>query len=60
MSLTTEEVVVDTDMDADADTVPVGIDGEYVQLPAPVVCSIAPGALRVRVPRNRANSRRCT
>jgi diacylglycerol kinase family enzyme len=30
-----------------------GVDGEAVSLPAPVVCSIRPGALRVRVPRNR-------
>ncbi|MFI7408083.1 diacylglycerol/lipid kinase family protein [Streptomyces sp. NPDC049627] len=47
--LTGKEVVVD----ADTDTVPVGIDGEHVTLPAPVVCRIAPGALRVRVPRHR-------
>lgn len=43
------EVVVE----ADADTLPVGIDGEHVVLPAPVVCRSAPGALRVRVPRRR-------
>jgi diacylglycerol kinase family enzyme len=46
---TAEEVVVE----ADTDTVPAGIDGEYVVLPAPVVCRIAPGALRVHVPRHR-------
>ncbi|MEU2778258.1 diacylglycerol kinase family protein, partial [Streptomyces sp. NPDC007162] len=34
-------------------TVPAGIDGESVVLPAPVVCRIFPGALRVRVPRHR-------
>jgi diacylglycerol kinase family enzyme len=41
------EVVVE----ADADTLPVGIDGEHVVLPSPVVCHSAPGVLRVRVPR---------
>lgn len=46
---TAEEVVVE----ADADTVPAGIDGEHVLLPAPVVCRITPGALRVHVPRHR-------
>ncbi len=34
-------------------TMPVGIDGEHVVLPCPVVCRSAPGALRVRVPRRR-------
>nr|WP_320779700.1 diacylglycerol kinase family protein [Streptomyces sp. CRN 30] len=34
-------------------TVPAGIDGEAVSLPTPVVCRIVPGALRVRVPRDR-------
>lgn len=36
-----------------AGVVPAGIDGESVVLPAPVVCRISPGALRVRVPRHR-------
>ncbi|GGN49136.1 hypothetical protein GCM10011579_002610 [Streptomyces albiflavescens] len=49
LRLTAQEVVVE----ADTDTVPAGIDGEHVLLPAPVVCRIAAGALRVRVPRNR-------
>ena len=40
-------------VEADTDTVPAGIDGEHVLLPAPVVCRIDPGALRVRVPRDR-------
>lgn len=35
------------------DTVPAGIDGESVTLTTPVVCRIVPGALRVRVPRDR-------
>ncbi|MGC3002971.1 hypothetical protein ACPF8X_32530, partial [Streptomyces sp. G35A] len=48
------EVVVE----ADADTLPVGIDGEHVVLPSPVVCRSAPGALRVRVPRRRPGAPR--
>ncbi|MDC0765999.1 diacylglycerol/lipid kinase family protein [Streptomyces sp. HD] len=47
--LTNSEVVVDSD----APDVPVGVDGEALQLPSPVTCRIAPGALRVRVPRER-------
>jgi diacylglycerol kinase family enzyme len=38
---------------ADADQIPVGIDGEAVALPTPVLCTISPGALRVWVPRDR-------
>jgi diacylglycerol kinase family enzyme len=52
-TLTADEVVVD----ADAPEIPVGIDGETVMLPAPVRCAIQPGALRVRVPRNRPGTR---
>jgi diacylglycerol kinase family enzyme len=52
--LTAQEVVVE----ADTDTVPAGIDGEHVLLQSPVVCRIAPGALRVRVPRNRPGTPR--
>ena len=40
-------------IDADADEIPVGIDGEAVMLPTPVRCTIQPLALRVRVPRKR-------
>jgi diacylglycerol kinase family enzyme len=47
---TAGEVVVE----ADAPTVPVGVDGEAVLLPAPVRCRTQPGALRVRLPRTRA------
>jgi diacylglycerol kinase family enzyme len=43
------EVVVD----ADADEIPVGVDGEALMLPTPVRCTIRPAALRVRVPRAR-------
>jgi diacylglycerol kinase family enzyme len=38
---------------ADAPLIPVGIDGEAVSMSTPVLCSIRPGALRVRVPRDR-------
>jgi diacylglycerol kinase family enzyme len=48
-SLTARDVVVD----ADAPSVPVGVDGEALVLPAPVHCRIEPRALRVRVPRHR-------
>jgi hypothetical protein len=47
--MTTREVVVD----ADADQIPVGVDGEALLLDTPVRCSVHAGALRVRVPRNR-------
>jgi diacylglycerol kinase family enzyme len=47
--MTTNEVVVD----ADADQIPVGVDGEALLLDTPVHCTVQPGALRVRVPRNR-------
>jgi diacylglycerol kinase family enzyme len=47
--LSADEIVVE----ADAAEIPVGIDGETVMMPAPVRCAIRPGALRVRVPRNR-------
>jgi len=47
--LTAEEVTVT----ADTPRLPVGVDGESVILPVPVRCTIRPGALRVRVPRER-------
>jgi diacylglycerol kinase family enzyme len=43
------EVVVE----ADAPEIPVGIDGETVMMPTPVICTIRPKVLRVRVPRHR-------
>ena len=46
---TTKEVVVD----ADADQIPVGVDGEALLLDTPVRCTVKPDALRVRVPRSR-------
>jgi diacylglycerol kinase family enzyme len=48
-SLATPEVVID----ADTAQVPVGVDGEALQLDTPVRCVIQPAALRVRVPRHR-------
>jgi diacylglycerol kinase family enzyme len=48
-SLAAREVVVD----ADAAQIPVGVDGEALQLDTPVRCVIQPAALRVRVPRHR-------
>jgi diacylglycerol kinase family enzyme len=47
--LRAEEVVVD----ADVPEIPVGIDGETVMMPTPVICTIRPKVLRVRVPRHR-------
>ena len=47
--LTASEVVIE----ADRAEIEAGIDGEALVLPAPVHCRIAPGALRVRVPRRR-------
>ena len=52
-TLTAKEVVVDADMPQ----IPVGIDGETVMMPTPVRCAIQPGALRVRVPRDRPGTR---
>jgi diacylglycerol kinase family enzyme len=40
-------------VDADQDEIPVGVDGEAILLSTPVRCTTVPGALRVRVPRNR-------
>ncbi|MFJ7073006.1 diacylglycerol/lipid kinase family protein [Streptomyces sp. NPDC098781] len=45
--------VAEVEVDADSPDVPVGVDGEALRLPAPVVCRVLPGALRVRVPRER-------
>jgi diacylglycerol kinase family enzyme len=46
------EVVID----AGADEIPVGIDGEAVMMTTPVRCTIRPLALRVRVPRERPSA----
>ncbi|MET7601234.1 diacylglycerol kinase family protein [Streptomyces avermitilis] len=47
--LTAREVLVE----ADRPQIDVGVDGEALVLPTPVRCRIEPGALRVRVPRDR-------
>ncbi len=48
-ALTSCRVVVE----ADEDLIPVAVDGEALTLRPPVVCTVRPGALRVRVPRQR-------
>jgi diacylglycerol kinase family enzyme len=48
-SLAAPEVVID----ADTAQIPVGVDGEALQLDTPVRCVVQPAALRVRVPRHR-------
>jgi diacylglycerol kinase family enzyme len=42
---------------SDGPAVPVGIDGETVHLSTPVRCTVRPGALRVRLPRERPGVR---
>ena len=42
---------------ADVPEIPVGIDGETVRVPTPARCTIRPGALRVRLPRDRPGVR---
>ncbi|MCF4136163.1 diacylglycerol kinase [Streptomyces sp. Tue 6430] len=48
-SVTSRRVTVE----APGEYVPVAVDGEALGLPVPVVCTLRPGALRVRVPRHR-------
>ncbi|GGY81604.1 diacylglycerol/lipid kinase family protein [Streptomyces omiyaensis] len=38
---------------AEADEIPVAVDGESLRMPVPVVCTLRPGVLRVLVPRDR-------
>ncbi|MGW4823108.1 hypothetical protein ACWEP4_30040 [Streptomyces sp. NPDC004227] len=47
--LTPHEVTVT----ADAEGIPIALDGEALTMETPVHCSITPGALHVRVPRDR-------
>jgi diacylglycerol kinase family enzyme len=42
---------------ADVPEIAVGIDGESVRLPTPVRCTVRPGVLRVRLPRERPGIR---
>ena len=44
-------------VNSDEASVPVGIDGESVHLSTPVRCTVRPGALRVRLPRQRPGVR---
>ena len=41
------------EISADVPQIPVGIDGESILMSTPVTCTVAPGALRVWVPRDR-------
>ena len=47
--LTTKQIEISTDVPQ----IPVGVDGESILMPTPVTCTVSPGALRVRVPRDR-------
>lgn len=49
----TRHLVTAVTVDADRPRIPVGVDGESLLLDTPVRCTVEPGALRVRVPRNR-------
>lgn len=49
----TRAAVGEAVVEADAPSIPVGVDGESAWLPTPVRCRIQPGALRVWVPRTR-------
>ncbi|MFB7464632.1 diacylglycerol/lipid kinase family protein [Streptomyces sp. NPDC056224] len=51
--LTSRRIVVTSD----TDRIAVGVDGEALSLPAPVTCTIRPGALRVLVPKDRPGAR---
>lgn len=53
-NLTATEALIE----GDRAEIEAGIDGEALLLPAPVHCRIAPGALRVRVPRKRPGAAR--
>jgi diacylglycerol kinase family enzyme len=47
--LTTKKI----EITADVPEIPVGVDGESLSMPAPVICTVRPRALRVWVPRDR-------
>ncbi|MGW0044615.1 diacylglycerol/lipid kinase family protein [Rhodococcus sp. NPDC003348] len=53
----TQHAVCEVVLDADTDEIPVGVDGESLTVRTPVRCTVAPGALRVRVPRDRPGVR---
>ncbi|MFF8569099.1 diacylglycerol/lipid kinase family protein [Streptomyces albidoflavus] len=41
------------EVSGDGEEIPVAVDGEALRMPTPVVCTTRPGALRVRLPRDR-------
>ncbi|MCZ4552987.1 diacylglycerol/lipid kinase family protein [Gordonia rubripertincta] len=49
----TQDTVDAVVIEADAQEIPVGVDGEALVFPTPVRCTIRPGALRVLIPRER-------
>lgn len=53
----TQHTATEVIVDSDTPQTPVGVDGESLLLPTPVRCTIEPGALRVRVPRDRPGVR---
>jgi diacylglycerol kinase family enzyme len=53
----TQHTTVEAVVEADTAEVPVGVDGETLMLTSPVRCTIEPGVLRVRLPRNLPNLR---
>ncbi|MDH6279116.1 diacylglycerol/lipid kinase family protein [Prescottella agglutinans] len=53
----TQNLAVEVVVDAAAEEIPVGVDGESLTVRTPVLCTIQPGALRVRVPRHRPGVR---
>lgn len=53
----TQQAVTSVEIDADADEIPVGVDGESLMVRTPVRCTVVPRALRVRVPRDRPGVR---
>jgi diacylglycerol kinase family enzyme len=53
----TVETAGEAVVDADAPSIPVGVDGEAIMMPTPVRCALRHEALRVRVPRHRPGVR---
>ncbi len=53
----TQHEASEVTVDADAPEISVGVDGESLLLTTPVRCTIEPGTLRVRVPRERPGIR---
>lgn len=53
----TQQEVTEAVLDSDTGEVAVGLDGESLTVRTPVRCVVRPGALRVRVPRNRPGVR---